>query len=599
MKTANTTTSSLSLHIQSIIADALTNVSSSNPNTTSQHVRKEAWTEVFGNLHLQKQNQVASIKDDTSSTPLDHIRDVSNRSDIELLQYRMAWEVQLLLRHYTIPHTVMNSPYLSNQCTGALPQLRHISSQRMIGNCDILPLLVKELNLHNHLNEQQHTEVTVLCSLLYRQNTLMRALRYGDFNAWEQVHRERSIQACVHHSHPILWKNGNTSDLSGNKNGNGNINIGGGGGGGDVRGGSGGMTSWWTFGNGFARLQAWAERCVYLNQIVLDSSMTTMNNHDNTHDPTERIKSLAREGYKALDCKLKQNGGVSLILQQQQQQQQQHDRDNDGSNDVKLTIADIQLFGHLAEALCDIHLVTIVAEYEHLVAFYQRIYEKYFGKGYLKKCISDHYEKHTSCGKQNRLSEDQLIREQYQWIKDNDLVNASNQFNHVPLKDDCGPMGWRFKMGGGSVGGGGGEFMDAIKIMQEVAVHCRDLKEVLLDMKLQKDKEETLVAKDSMGKDAGSLFRKWRMGGDIFNVKGDRKSTIGLAGKNHPSRNSHDYDNNDDDDEEDADEFTKRSREQMKKMMRQAKKNDEMWISAVAGATVLGLLASLSVSGSE
>jgi hypothetical protein len=36
----------------------------------------------------------------------------------------------------------------------------------------------------------------------------------------------------------------------------------------------------------------------------------------------------------------------------------------------------------------------------------------------------------------------------------------------------------------------------------------------------------------------------------------------------------------------------------MKKMMRQAKKNDEMWISAVIGATVIALLASASVSDS-
>jgi hypothetical protein len=335
-----------------------------------------------------------------------------------------------------------------------------------------------------------------------------------------------------------------------------------------------GNTSWWTFGNGFARLQAWAERSVYLNQIILDSSLSM----NNVNDPIERVKSLAREGYKALDCKLKQGGG-SLI-----------------NGTANLTLVDIQLFGHLAEALCDVHLVTVVADYEHLIAFYQRTYETYFGRGYFDKCVSDHCEKFFSSG--NVPDKDQLIiREKYQWIKDNDLVNASNQFNRVPWKDECGSMGWRVKVskktGGSSVNG---EFIDAIKIMQEVALHCRDFKEVLLDMKLQKDQEEMLVAKDSVGKSAGSLFHTWRMGGDIFKVKGkSMSSSSGLGNKDHPRDSSND---DNDDEEEDVDEFTRRSRQQMKKMMRQAKKNDEMWISAVVGATVIGLLASMSVSGS-
>lgn len=573
--TNTNTSSSLSLHIQSIIADALTNVSSSNPNTPSQHVRQEAWTEVFGNLQ-QRQKQRQGITNSSSSSssndnPADSpkkeekisifpILDTSNPSDIELVQYRMEWEVQLLLRLFTIPHSVRNSPYLSNQCTGALPQFRNAPSQRILGNRDILPFLIQELNLHSTLNAQQHSELTVVSSLLHRQNVFLHALRYGDFDAWEQVHRNRSIEACVYHSFPT----GETGDLSSNTSK-----------------GAGHISSWWTFGNGFARLQAWAERSVYLNQIVSDSSLI-MANHMNDN-PVQRIKELAMEGYKALDCKLHQGGGRLV-----------QGADN-------LTVADIQLFGHLAEALCDVHLVTVVADYEHLIAFYQRIYETYFGRRYLDKCVSDHCEKYFSSA--SVPDKDQLIREKFQWIKDNDLVNASNQFNRVPWKDEYGSIGWRFKgtkkiVDSGVGGGGGGQFMDAIKIMQEVALHCRDLKEVLLDMKLQKDQEEKLVAADSMGTSAGSLFCKWRMGGDIFKDKTskNRSSTrSGLGKKDHTFDSN---DDNADEEEEGMDEFTKRSRQQMKKMMRQAKKNDEMWISAVIGATVIGLLASLSVSSS-
>lgn len=601
-----TSSSSLSLHVQSIIAEALTNISASNPNTPSHHVRKEAWTEIFGNqLHSTSgnrndthghssaiQGQVSPLMSRTVNSS-SRIREVVNPSDIELFQYRMEWEVQLILRLYCVPHTVVNSPYLSNQCTGVLPQFRSAPSQTIIGNRDILPYLVQELNLHADLTLEHESNVTAVCALLKEQNRFLHMLRYGDGDAWEQVHRYRSIDACTRHV-PIRCNKvvddsrKDTADDFRPSN-------------------AASFHSWWTFGNGFARLQAWAERSVFLNQIQMDASTLIQNSALNV----EKIKELVRKGYQALDSKLRQGGGTLL-----------------GTN--TFTIADIQLFGHLAEALCDVHLVTILADYHHLIAFYQVIYMTYFGRGYYEKSVSNHPQGLASDGK-NELKREkfQWIKDQdwanaskflvefyqkivatyfggrrnknqmgltadddkgesrlekFQWIKENDWVNASNQFNCVPIKDDCGSFGWRSKWKARH-DKGDGEFMDAFQIMQEVAFHCRDLKEILADMKLQREKEDKMVAKDSVGHAAGSLFHKWRMGADLKMKSSPKKK------RDDPS-----YDDSEDEDDENVDDFTRKSRQQMKKMMKQAKKNDELWISAVLCVTAIGLLASSSVS---
>jgi hypothetical protein len=332
--------------------------------------------------------------------------------------------------------------------------------------------------------------------------------------------------------------------------------------------------------NGFAWFQAWAERAVYLKRVKLghDTNLSNINHRNGTDNDgngnsddgngndnsdaqkkelllhaVEKSISLAKEGYEALDTKIELGGGTLL-----------------GTN--ALTLADIKLFGHLAEALCDVHLITILAEYKNLIAFFQDVYQKYFGKEYLRDCIS------KDAANDEALrggDDDEGEKGKFQWIKENDLVNALNQFNQLPMN---AAHTHGFLSRGKVVKGG---YQDAIKIMQEVALHCHDLQEVLVDMAVQKQKEDALVAKDSVGKKgAGAMMRKFLMGAELKMKKGI------------PSGGGVDEDSDDDDGEQD--DIMKKNKQHMKEIMSKARKNDEIWISGVLAVTVIALLASSS-----
>ena len=108
---------------------------------------------------------------------------------------------------------------------------------------------------------------------------------------------------------------------------------------------------------------------------------------------------------------------------------------------------------------------------------------------------------------------------------------------------------------------------------------CHDLHEVLADVALLRRQEDEIYGADNVPK---SIVGKWlhnlRMGADL-----DTKLVEG--GK-------------DDTDEADKDDATKKNEQHMKKVLRQSKRNDELWISATICATVIGLLASSkSLSG--
>mmetsp|Transcript_24465 Transcript_24465/g.36249 ORF Transcript_24465/g.36249 Transcript_24465/m.36249 type:complete len:536 (+) Transcript_24465:205-1812(+) len=530
--------SALSTHVQSILAESLTNISSSNPNTPSHHVRKEGWTEVYGNVALQANLNSKKDSSTQSAKP--------KSSDIQLLQYRTEWSTQLLLRIYSIPHRIRNSPYISNQATGALPQYQNLQKQILIGNRDILPYLANDLHLQKGLSKEQTSEHTCLDTLIDGQNLILQSLRYADYEAWEQIYRPQCIRASTLHS---SFSKQNAASYAQEDDGDGTALS---------------RLGHW---NGFAWFQAWAERAVYMKQvklghfgILLNSANTNATATNNSNGQSkevlhvEKLIQMAKEGYQALDTKVALGEGTLL-----------------GTN--ALTFADIKLFGHLAEALCDVHLVTLLAEYKNLIAFFQNVYQKYFGKEYLRECILE-----------DATSDEDLkgdvakeIEGKFQWIKDNDLVNALNQFNRLPMNAKRA-HGSLFK--GKGVNGG---YQDAIKIMQEVALHCHDLQEVLVDMAMQKKKEDASVAKDSVGKNGvGSMLHKFLMGAELKMKKG--ATSVGGV----------DEDSDEEDDEQD--DVMKKNKQHMKNMIKKAKKSDEIWISGVVAITVIGLLASSSAA---
>lgn len=504
----------MSGQIQSILANGLTNLSATNPNTPSHHVRKEGWTEVFGNLtaydasKTAPSSELSSAGTSAGTRSMIHIGSNKDPRNIQVSQYRMCWTVQLLLRIYSIPHQVINTPYISNQSTGAYPQYRNIPSRLIIGNRDILPHLAEELKVEQGigLTFHQRSECHCLSSLLDQLDFILKGLRYGDKDSWEHIYKKQCIRGTTLHTNSYEQKSFDHDDIG-----------------------------YW---NGFAWYQAWAERAVYMNEVKNGLGSGFSSNSRQMHDKLDidQLISLAREGYAALDSKLERGDGTLLGTE-------------------SLTVEDIRLFGHLAEALCDVNLVKALAEKKNLITFFQGVYQKYFGKDYLMESIAAN----ENSGEDGKEKGNQEI-ESLAWIKANDRVNASNQFNRIPMNGS-------FKIKSAK----GDGYKDAIEIMQTVALHCHDLREVLADMALQRAEEDALKAKSSIGSKSGSLLNKWLMGGDL-------------------EMNSNNDDVPGDGDNDDADEGT--NAKQIKQMMKEAKKNDEIWITGVICATAIGLLAS-------
>ena len=168
-----------------------------------------------------------------SSTPYPSI-------PLTLSQHRVAWHEQLVLRVANVPHVVLNSSYLASETTGQLPYLRDVGSisansantdddgtnrpPALVGrrnpgglldpNPEVIPSgshIVDYLrsssyspsahniiNLDEHLDDVQKADGLAYSTMITQTlNTVIAALRYGDYRAWEEVYRHQSITACL------------------------------------------------------------------------------------------------------------------------------------------------------------------------------------------------------------------------------------------------------------------------------------------------------------------------------------------------------------------------------------------------------------------
>jgi glutathione S-transferase len=132
---------------------------------------------------------------------------------------------------------------------------------------------------------------------------------------------------------------------------------------------------------------------------------------------------------------------------------------------------DALMWAHLAEALCNVHLVVILAEFPRLVEYFQRIYDTYF-----------------------RLNVED------EWKMWNHEQNLRSPFQSLPMEETSSNKP--------------STFHDALELMQSFSVHQHDLKEVLVVAK------EKRLLQESEKRDArhNTLYR-WRMGDDILPPK--------------------------------------------------------------------------------
>ena len=262
---------------------------------------------------------------------------------IRLFQYRPAWLEQLVLRVCKIPHVVINSPYAVTEVTGPLPYLQDFDGgsrdtikdsppPAMVGRYQIIDeggnaqnnSIYEYLKLHRGVDldsilmddEQQIQKSATFVAIL--RDTLgpcLMALRYNaDRNAWDQIYRSQCISA--------------TCGSSNNNN--------------------------WMCRPILGMWQAWSERVHYISNLTLSQRQQTK----------ETIIETARRAYAIFEHQLKANQSAGLKKQYL-------------LNTDKPTLIDCLLWDHIMQALVDIHLVILLADFPALLNFTQTIWDQY------------------------------------------------------------------------------------------------------------------------------------------------------------------------------------------------------------------------------
>lgn len=226
----------------------------------------------------------------------------------------------------------------------------------------------------------------------------------------------------------------------------------------------------------------------------------------------------------------------------------------------KPTYIDIVLFAHLSEALCDIHLILVLAKHSSLVKYFQFIYDQYFGEEYTKRV--------------EKSGEGSFV-----WVQQNNVTNSLNAFNQLPNVE-------KMKLGSRHVLDAGGQDMThAIEVMQKLAVHCHELDEALRDaaaIRLSEGDEKAVLM--SYHRPFGLTLYRWLMGADVT-LWGSKKTTAADADDDDDSRSNASNEG----DKRSEDPMQKRVREKMKQERR---KNDELWLSAVVASIIAIVLVS-------
>jgi len=327
---------------------------------------------------------------------------------LTLVQHRPAWFEQLVMRFAGVPHIVVNSSYAATEATGPLPFLRDIPSSQP---CALVGRHTpgSTNNNKNCILDYLHTEgyVSLDESLSPSQKSLSKA-----YTALIQSQLEPAV-VSLRFGDSRAWDQVYRQQyIQASYNGK----------------------------RGFmpplgSYFQAWSVRNVALKQLHKLWSV-------------EECMEIAREAYQSLETQLE---GNNYLLHTE-----------------KPTVVDALLWAHLADALCDVHLVTLLADFPNLVKYFQRVYDQNF-----------------------RLDTDA------EWKIWNQEQNLASPFQQLPIEE--------------AYSNEPSTFHDALQLMQSFSVHTHDLQEVLIvakEKRLQDSKIRRVPLQQS------TLYR-WRMGGAI------------------------------------------------------------------------------------
>jgi len=460
---------------------------------------------------------------------------------ITLFQYHPAWEEQLALRVAGVPYVAVNSQYAVTETTGPLPYLRHFyrndrDSERsrasppvLVGrrmtaavtnpptvsvartsptSASFLPSLLDNDNnailnyihdkVHN-LNESlpKHERDKARMFQSYVTDTLepcLTALRYCDRKAYQQVYREQSLTAATQ------------SSASDGRHRSRDI--------GSLIGGRGYAASF------VAGFQAHCER------IHAQSRLTPSQRSLSTRQAVLR----ARNAYQLFEAQLRsvrekreqKGGGLAAC--------------NDAlylMETERPVVVDILLFGSLARALSDVHLVVVLADFPELCSFAQRIWDAYFDPS---------------------LKEDAAT----EWERWNAKENARNAFCSLPMVQHDQRHH---------------EYRNAVELMERLSFQRHNLHEQLLLAKEVRSEQSRCLSPALSSPNRSYLtWYRWRMGGDYM----PSKATAGGSRRHDASAAA--------------------AEQQQEKLKREYQRNDEIWMMTVAATTVVSFILFSGVS---
>ena len=228
---------------------------------------------------------------------------------------------------------------------------------------------------------------------------------------------------------------------------------------------------------------------------------------------------------------------------------------------------DALLFSHLAEALCDVYLVLVLAKHSRLMKYFQWMYDQYFGETYVGGA-------------------------DVEWVKWNNVSNSLNAFNQIPEVAALKQKGLT-----GEEGVNSGGMTHAISLMQQLAIHCHELDEAMRDaaaLRLKGGREKIVLEKQH--RPIGSTLYKWLMGVELKlwgSKHSSQKSQISSdAGKSKTNESG-----GEDDEQGDSEDAKKAMWEKhMEQVKRDRRYSDEVWMSGVVVTFVGALLLSYSKS---
>jgi hypothetical protein len=434
--------------LQRNVSNTLQNWDTQRPYSARLDERIQGFTEEWDSINatVDDSNNVVSAR---NHHPRQH--DIGSPDQllhpecrIRLHQYRPAWLEQLVLRVGKVPHVVINSPYAVTEVTGPLPYLQDFdggvtnkdSPPAMVGRYQI----IDETNVQNSILDylKQHRGVD-LDSILLDEEQIQKS---ASFVAILRDTLNPCLLALRYNADSSAWDQIYRAQC--------------------ISATSGSSNTWMCR----PMLGMWQARSERVHSI---SNLTT----SHRRQTKESIIEMTRCTYAIFEHQLKTN----------QSKSKQFLLDTD-----RPTMVDCLLWDHVMQALADIHLVIVLADFPALLNFTQNIWDKYsFGT-----IIEDVHSQGSSA-----------------WVW-NMEENAMNAFTRIPLIPESQ------QIENGSVTSTGVDLINKLSMLQT------DLRKSLALAKQQR----STISYQIYRHQSWATWHRWRMGGGFLPIiKGTRNDT--------------------------------------------------------------------------